>query len=174
MYCSGCGMALAPEQAFCPQCGRPIAPVVPPVPGFQLQLDSYASKVKALGVLWFIYAGLSLLLGLAGLAFAKSFLSGGWGPWFHGPLAHGSMPPMWFLPVIFRIAWIYLVLRSALSIAAGWGLLERTQWGRIVAVIAAIFSILKFPIGTALGVWTLVVLLGYRNSTLYEQIQSGA
>jgi hypothetical protein len=30
---------------------------------------------------------------------------------------------------------------------------------------------LKFPIGTALGIWSLVVLLGYRNTTLYEQLQ---
>lgn len=168
MYCSGCGQALAPEQAFCPQCGRPVAPIAPPVPGLQFQLDSYASRVKALGVLWFIYAGLSLLLGLAGLAFAKAFLSSPWGPWMHGPSA-----PMWLLPAILHFAWIDLVIRSGLSIAAGWGLIERTQWGRIVAIIAAIFSIFKFPFGTALGVWTLVVLLGYRNTTMYEQIQSG-
>ncbi|MGH9606166.1 MAG: hypothetical protein ACRD3N_10770 [Terracidiphilus sp.] len=145
-----------------------MAPVVPPVPGFQFQLDSYASKVKALGVLWFIYAGLSLLLGFAGLTFAKAFMSGGWGPWMHGPT-----PPTWIFPAIIHFVWVILVVRTVLDVAAGWGLMERTQWGRIVAVIAAIFSILKFPFGTALAVWTLVVLLGYRNSTLYDQIQSG-
>ena len=169
MFCSGCGLALVPGQAFCPQCGRPLAPVVPPVPGFQFQLDSYASKVKALGVLWFVYAGLSLLVGLAGLAFAKAFFSGPWGPWMHGPT-----PPAWLFPAILHFVWIFLLLRAGLSVAAGWGLMERTQWGRIVAVIAAIFSILKFPFGTALAVWTLVVLLGYRNSTMYDQIQSGS
>jgi hypothetical protein len=62
------------------------------------------------------------------------------------------------------------VLRAALAIAAGWGLMEHTQWGRMVAIIAAIFSLLKFPFGTALGIWTLVVLLGYRNSSLYDQL----
>jgi len=25
-------------------------------------------------------------------------------------------------------------------------------------------------LGTALGIWTLIVLLGYRNTTLYEQL----
>ncbi|HUB00219.1 MAG TPA: hypothetical protein VMA34_17940 [Terracidiphilus sp.] len=145
-----------------------MAPAAPPVPGLQYQLDSYASKVRALGVLWFIYAGLSILLGLVGLAFAKAIMSGPWGPWMHGPA-----PPTWIFPVIFHFAWIFLALRSGLAIAAGWGLLERTQWGRIVAVIAAVFSLLKFPFGTALGIWTLVVLLGYRNSTMYDQIQTG-
>jgi hypothetical protein len=49
--------------------------------------------------------------------------------------------------------------------------MERSQWGRIVAIVAAFLSILKFPIGTALGIWTLVVLLGYRNTTLYDQLE---
>jgi len=26
------------------------------------------------------------------------------------------------------------------------------------------------PFGTALGIWTLVTLMGYRNQTLYEQL----
>ncbi|MGH7441773.1 MAG: hypothetical protein ACREKE_03755 [bacterium] len=149
-----------------------MAPIAPPVPGFQFQLESYASKVRALGVLLFIYAGLSLLMAFAALAFAKSFLAGGWGPWAHGPWTHGAMPPTWIFPAFFRFVWVILAIRAGLCVAAGWGLIERTQWGRIVAVIAAILSLLKFPFGTALGVWTLVVLLGYRNSTMYDQIQS--
>jgi len=29
---------------------------------------------------------------------------------------------------------------------------------------------LRFPLGTVLGIWTLVLLLGYRNTTLYDQL----
>jgi hypothetical protein len=58
-----------------------------------------------------------------------------------------------------------------MALVAGWGLWERTGWGRIVAIVAAFLNILKFPFGTALGIWTLVLLLGYRNSTLYQQGQ---
>jgi hypothetical protein len=37
--------------------------------------------------------------------------------------------------------------------------------------VAAFLNLFKFvPIGTALGIWTLVVLMGYRNQTLYEQL----
>jgi hypothetical protein len=39
-----------------------------------------------------------------------------------------------------------------------------------MAIIAAVICILKFPFGTALGVATLVILLGYRNSTLYDSL----
>ncbi len=165
MFCSGCGQAMEPGQAFCPKCGRPLAPAVPPVPGLEFQVESYAGKVKALGIFWFVYAGLTLLLGLAGLTFAKAFMSGGMGPWMHNPV-----PPMWLGPVFIHLTWVMLVLRAGLALAAGWGLMEHTQWGRLVAIVAAVLSLIKFPFGTALGIWTLVVLLGYRNSTLYDQL----
>ena len=42
--------------------------------------------------------------------------------------------------------------------------------GPFVAIVAAILSLIKFPFGTAIGIWTLIMLLGYRNSSLYEQL----
>jgi hypothetical protein len=140
------------------------------VPGFAYQLESYAGKVKALSIVWFIYAGYALLTGVLGLAFANAFFSGHFGPWMHGPWARGPFPPGLFGPMILRFAWMAVVVRVGLAAVAGWGLYERAQWGRIVAIVAAILSLLRFPLGTALGIWTLVVLLGYRNSTLYEQL----
>jgi hypothetical protein len=165
MFCSGCGIALANAQALCPQCGRPVAPAVPPIPGFEYQLASYSSKVKTLGILWMVYAGLSIVLGFAALSFAKHFFEGGFGPWMHGP-----MPPDWLFPVAFHFAWLVLALRSVLAVVAGWGLLEHAQWGKVLAIVVAILSILKFPFGTALAIATLVILLGYRNSALYERL----
>jgi hypothetical protein len=58
----------------CAQCGRPVAPIAPPVPGFEFQIANYAGKVRILGILWLVYAGLSLALGFAALQFAKSFM----------------------------------------------------------------------------------------------------
>jgi len=165
MFCSGCGQAMQPGQTACAQCGRPLAPVVPPIPGLQFQLESYAGKVRLLSIFWFVYAALSFLLGIAGLTFAKAMFSGGMGPWMHGPL-----PPMWMGGAFIHLIWMMLVVRAALAIAAGYGLMEHTQWGRLIAIVAAILCLIKFPFGTALGVWTLVVLLGYQNSSLYEQL----
>jgi hypothetical protein len=170
MYCSGCGQQLEPNQAVCPKCGRAVAPLaappVSPVPGFGFEVENYRSKVKALAIVWFVWAGLGLLLGFAGLTFARSFFMGGFGHWMNG----GPPPPNWIFPAIMQLAWFSLVVRAALAVVAGWGLLQQEQWGRIVAIIAAILSLIKFPFGTALGIWTLVMLLGYRNSTLYEQL----
>ncbi len=165
MFCSGCGNALAPGQAFCAQCGRPSAAVIPPIPGLQFQLQAYSGKIRVLAIFWFVYAGLALLTGFAGLAFFHAFLSGEFGQWMHGP-----PPPLFMGHFLLQFVWVILVARVALAVCAGWGLMQHAQWGRMVAIVAAIFSILKFPLGTAMGIWTLVVLLGYRNGTLYEQL----
>jgi hypothetical protein len=166
MFCSACGQALAPGQPVCSQCGRPVAAPVPPVPNFGFQVQNYASRVRALSIVWFVYGGLSLALGFIGMTFASSFFHGGFGPWGHAPFG----PGWWFGPALLRFGWSILIVRSGLALLAGWGLMERTQWGRVVAIVAAFISLIRIPIGTALGIWTLVTLLGYRNTTLYDQL----
>jgi hypothetical protein len=143
---------------------------VPAVPGLQFQLDSYAGKVRTLSIVWFIYAGLSLLLSFIGMAFAHAFMNNHFGPWPHGPWMNGPFRPEWFGPAFLHFVWVFVALRAALLFAAGWGLMERAPWGRMVAILAAFLSLVKFPIGTALGIWTLVTLMGYRNQSLYEQL----
>lgn len=167
MFCSGCGQAIAPGQGFCPQCGRPAAPVVPvpSMPDMQFQVANYGSKVKSLATVWFIYAAFALITGFLALAFADAFLAGHFGHWMRG-----SLPPVWMGPAILHFAWVFLVLRAGLALVAAWGLLEHAPWGRVVAIVAAFLNILKFPFGTAMGIWTLVTLLGYRNATLYDQL----
>jgi hypothetical protein len=164
MFCSACGQALTPGQPVCAQCGRPVAVPVPPVPNFGFQLQNYSSRIRALSIVWFVYGGLSLVMGFVGIAFASHFLHGG--PWEHGPWGDN----WWFGPAILHFAWSILIVRSALALLAGWGLMERTQWGRVVAIVAGFISLIRIPIGTALGIWTLVTLLGYRNTTLYDQL----
>jgi hypothetical protein len=165
MFCSGCGQPVVAGQPVCTQCGRPVAPAGPPIPGFEFQLAGYASKVRVLGILWLVYAGLSLILGFAAMTFAKAFFSGAFGPW-----SHGQMPPNWVFPMAMHFAWLVLALRAVLCAVAGWGLLEHAQWGKVMAIVVAILSLIKFPFGTALGITTLVILLGYRNSALYDEL----
>jgi len=169
MYCSSCGQVIAPGQGICPQCQRPVATVIPPVPGLEFELQSYAGKIRALSVVWFIYAGVSLLTGVAGLAFAKSVFAGHFGFWAHGPWGPIPFPPF-FGPALLHFVWVILIVRSGLALMAGWGLMEHAPWGRVVAIVVAFLGILKFPFGTALGIWTLVVLMGYRNNSLYERL----
>jgi hypothetical protein len=146
-----------------------LAAQAPPVPGLEFELQNYAGKLRALSVVWFLYAGCAMLSGILGMAFAKSFFAGPFGPWMRGPWEHNGFP-FFFAPALLHLMWVTVIVRSCLALAAGWGLMERAPWGRIVAIIAAFLSLLKFPIGTAIGIWTLVVLMGYRNASLYERL----
>lgn len=172
MFCSACGQGLEPGQAFCPRCGRPMAVVPPSVPGLQFELENYAGKIRALSVVWFIYAGLNLVLSFAGMVFARFFLHNHFGPWGHGSWMDGPFRPEWFGPVVLQFVWFFALLWGVFLLTVGWGLLHRQPWGRMVAIVAAFLNLFKFPLGTALGIWTLVMLMGYRNQTLYEQLPS--
>jgi hypothetical protein len=171
MYCSGCGLELASGQMACSRCGRTVAAPAPAIPGYELQLHNFASQIRALSVVWYVYAGISLILGMLGLALANAALTGHMGAWLHGMGTGGDFPfgPM-FGVAILRFAWIYLVLRIAIAVAAGWGLYEHAPWGRTIAIVAAVINIIKFPFGTAVAIWTLIMLIGYRNTTLYDEL----
>lgn len=177
MFCNGCGQALAPGKGFCSQCGRPVTTAVPPELSPDFQLQKYANKVMTLGFFWFFYAGLFIYValsqgsGFARLPLAMNYIFSDFGPWSNGPWSGGgSLPPMWFAPQFLYLSEIFFVLRVGIALIASWGLLRRAQWGKIMAIVAAFLNILNFTFGTAMGIWTLIMLLGSRNSRLYKQL----
>jgi len=96
--------SIAPGQPACSQCGRPAPASVPPVPGFAFEVENYAGKIRALSVVWVIYAAFSLFSGIASLTFLHAFMSnhfdsfGGHGPWGDSPF-----PQEWFRPCPLRL-----------------------------------------------------------------------
>src|SRR5258707_186803 len=83
--------------------------------------------------------------------------------------AHGGMPPTWMAGLWPLIAFS-TIFTAALALIAGYGLLNRAPWGRTVGIIAAIFALLKFPFGTALGIYTLWVLAPGASGLEYDAI----
>ena len=63
----------------------------------------------------------------------------------------------------------FLIVISLPGIIAGVGLLKYRPWARILAIIIGALHLLSFPFGTALGVYTLVVLLNAETPTLFGQ-----
>ena len=176
MYCNGCGQALVAGQAFCPRCGKenqagvPVPPpYVPSRPGFfgMLPMALIERRINALGVAWCIYAALIFVTGFMGLAFVHAFMGNHmehWGDHGFGP-RFGHLP---FMPLWIHFAVPMLICRVLLAVAAGVGLLQKASWGRWVAILAAILGVLHLPFGTAIGVWTLVVLLNGTNAAGYD------
>lgn len=64
-------------------------------------------------------------------------------------------------PVLLTIGTLlggFLALIGVPSLIAGIGLLRRHNWARILALVLGFFQLPSFPIGTALGLYTLWVL----------------
>ncbi len=60
-----------------------------------------------------------------------------------------------------------LVVVSIPGILAGWGLLKRKSWARILALVIGFLSLMNFPFGTMLGVYTLWALLVHDEASDY-------
>jgi uncharacterized membrane protein len=103
--------------------------------------------VTILGWLHIAAAGLAILVG----AFLF-LLFGGIG------LAQHDRDAQTFLPLIGFIAAVFLFLVSVPGLLAGYGLLQRRRWGRILAIVVGALHLASVPVGTALGIYTFIIL----------------
>ena len=53
-------------------------------------------------------------------------------------------------------------------VLAGYGLLKYKSWARILAIILAILNLILFPIGTAIGIYTLWAMFNDETKALFE------
>ncbi len=67
----------------------------------------------------------------------------------------------------------FFVLVSAPEVIAGIGLLKRRGWARILALILAVLDLMQIPIGTAIGIYVIWVLLNDETAKLFAQASSG-
>ena len=63
---------------------------------------------------------------------------------------------------------IFLLVLSAPSIIAGFGLLKFRPWARILTIILSALHLLSIPFGTALGIYGLWVLLNAQTEALFR------
>jgi hypothetical protein len=54
------------------------------------------------------------------------------------------------------------------GLIAGYGLLKRANWARILGIVLSALNLLNFPFGTILGVYGLFVLLHKDTERLFE------
>ncbi len=197
MYCDGCGTQLTSGGQFCTKCGKPIVPsAVASSPGLghagapaaatTVSNGRVRRNIHRLAILWMI-SGILRLMGIGWMMiFGKMFFPfmRGWG----GPVVFGSMffPFMrsWGSPVVWPIGgrWgldvpfmgglfsvgIFLGLFGVLHLVLAWGLFEREPWARFLGLALGFLALLRFPFGTALGIYPLWVLLPETSGKEYE------
>ena len=160
MFCDACGAALQPGQAYCTRCSKQV--IGPVVAGS----GRVARHAHLLGILWIAYSALSLIGGVVLMIVSHTIF---------GRFGLHSMPggpPLFIRPLLSAIA-VVLLVKAALGIAAGLGLLQRQDWGRILAIVLGVISLINIPFGTALGIYTLWVLVSPGADKEYAALARG-
>jgi len=161
MFCDGCGTAVQPGQAFCSKCGKQIVgpvSVTQPLPG------RVQSHVHLLGILWLAMSAFNAVAGLILIVLANTLF------------AHlhemGAPPevPTGFLSALLSTIGIIILAKAACGFFAGWGLMQREAWARVVALVLAFISLFNIPFGTAIGVYTMWVLLPGQSQQEYDAL----
>jgi hypothetical protein len=156
MFCSACGNQLQPSSTACPNCGRSVpARLTITLPGH------VERHLQILGILWVVAGALFLIPGFVLMA-----ISG---------IVRISIPATetigrFIAPVVLSIIGGSLFLVAAGGIVTGWGLLKHRPWARMLAIVLGVVSLLHPPFGTALGVYTLWVLLSDQGGAEYERL----
>ena len=184
MQCANCGAPVVIGQRFCNKCGQPVAGMAPPIPAAvpvpppqptpavltstpvsgvgYARPSRVARHVTTLGLLWIIFSGLRLIPGLALLVMGHTRL-----PFMMMPI---PAPMRLFLgPFLGGLGLIFSGFAIA-GLIAGGGLLARSPWARVLTIVLGCISLIHFPIGTALGVYTLWVLAPQGASTEYQSL----
>lgn len=164
MFCNQCGTQLQPEFNVCPKCGRPVNASVSGAVVVSNR-DRLERHLRTLGILWVVLGALFLLpslffMGIGGVAHSVIPFEAGVAREF-GPF------------VLFMLGGTLLILGAG-GILVGWGLMKHQSWARIAAIVLGVLALFHPPFGTALGIYTLWVLLSGDAGTEYDRIVTAA
>ena len=161
MFCDGCGTAVQPGQAFCSRCGKQIVgpmSLAQPMPG------RVQEHVRLLGILWLAFSAFNTIGGVILYVLANTLFA-------HLHELGAPEAPTSFLRPFLSVIAVLLLAKAALGFFAGWGLLHRDRNARIIALVLAFIAMFtNIPFGTALGIYTMWVLLPQESEREYEEL----
>ncbi|MGB8888654.1 MAG: zinc ribbon domain-containing protein [Candidatus Korobacteraceae bacterium] len=161
MFCDRCGAAVQPDQRFCGRCGREFSGVVAIAYPSSNRVQEH---VRLLGILWLALSALDAVVGFVACVLANTVF------------AHlhemGAPPdtPAGFLQSLFGTIGGLILIKAAAGFLAGWGLLRREPWARMLTIVLSFLALFTIPLGTALGIYSLWVLLPAQSEREYEQV----
>lgn len=118
-----------------------------------------AAHLRVLDVLWIARAVLCLIPALVLL----------WLGHWQVVAGDGTNAPNFLRYLLNGIGFFMLVLAAGCFVAA-WGLLERASWARLYTIVVGAISLVEVPFGTALGIYSLWVLLPESSEAEYRRL----
>ena len=157
MFCNHCGGQLQTGQGFCSGCGKAVAAPIAVQAGVGGRV---AKHLSALALFWICISGFRVL-GAGGIMFAGGMVRNlSFGDPFPNHLIRGLFPAIGTLMLLGAIAG---------CICAG-GLFKKRPWARVLGLILGTLALLDPPFGTALGIYTLWVLLPAESEREYQAL----
>ncbi|HTQ54291.1 MAG TPA: hypothetical protein VMI94_07505 [Bryobacteraceae bacterium] len=123
------------------------------------------SHIKALGFLHIAFGSLGLLAAV-GLLVLFGGIAGLVGATTDAADSHISVP---ILGGIGAFLFFFLAAISLPGLIAGIGLLQFQPWARILTIVLSVLDLIHVPLGTALGVYGLWVLLSQDGEKLFRR-----
>ena len=163
MFCDQCGAQLQSGEPRCLRCGKTVLGLI------ELRRSRVRDHIRLVGILWMAYSALHVVAGVGAIVVAQVIF----GRAIHIPNGPPPEITVWLRPLISTIGWLILA-KAAVGFFAGWGLLQREEWARTVALVVGFIALLSVPIGTALGIYTLWVLLPARSDEEYRALAQAA
>jgi hypothetical protein len=159
MFCDQCGVALVEGQQRCVRCGKPVVGYV----GRRRVED----HVRLLSILWMALSAFNVVGGVVLLILANTIF-GRVHQWSGAEGAAGFLHPL------LTFLGFFVLAKAAAGFLAGAGLLQREQWARVLALVVGFISLFNVPFGTAVGVYTLWVLLPAQSEEEYQSLSKAA
>jgi hypothetical protein len=163
MFCDACGTAVQPGQSFCGSCGKQI---VGPVTAMQLQPGRVRTHVHLLGILWLALSAFNTIGGIVVYIIANTLFA-------HMRELGAPEAPTAFLRPLLTVVGIFILAKAFCGFLTGYGLMQREPWARIVALVLGFLSLFNIPFGTAIGIYTLWVLLPSQSQQEYDALTAG-
>jgi len=157
MFCDACGASLQSDQRFCSRCGKPVAGQMLGYPP-QSRVQEH---IRFLGILWLALSAFNAVGGVVVFILANTLF-------VHLPEMGAPRASVSWLHPFLSFIGVLILVKAAAGFAAGWGLLHREPWARMLSIILGFLALLNIPFGTALGVYTLWVLLPSTSDAEYE------
>jgi hypothetical protein len=89
-----------------------------------------------------------------------------------GGLISGDREAIRITAIVGPVVALFLVLLSVPGIIGGIGLLKWKSWARFLVLILAVLDLFNIPIGTALGIYTIWVLMRDETVQLFAREDS--
>ena len=76
------------------------------------------------------------------------------------------------VPIVLVVIGVMMIVISIVAIVGAIGVLKRQEWGRIVLIVVSFFNLIRAPLGTVLGVYSLWVLLNDEVVRIFNPINT--